>query len=281
MALEHPRGVLRGLLVGGTRDHLDLAEEFAQLLERNRPRTKQAGTAGHGEVEDRGFDAVGAGAAVDDPWATLPEGITHVRGLGGADVAERIGTRRGERASGETEHLAEERMGRNPDRHGILTRRDEIRHDGLAAQHDRQRTRPERSEECETRIGLGDFGERGLLEDVDDERVEERTALDREDLGERGGISRVGGEAVDRLGRQGHAGALTQELGRPRKVGGSGGQETGGGRRQRRRDFTGRTAGVPSDLPRDAGGGNLPDRQQKGRLKRRPGKVIAEAITSS
>ena len=99
--------------------------------------------------------------------------------------------------------------------------RDEIRHDGLAAQHDRQRTRPERSEECETRIGLGDFGERGLLEDVDDERVEERTALDREDLGERGGISRVGGEAVDRLGRQGHAGALTQELGRPRKVGGS------------------------------------------------------------
>ena len=129
-------------------------------------------------------------------------------------------------------------MRRDADRHGILTRRDEIRHDGLAAQHDRQRTWPERSEEREARIGFGDFGERGLIEHVDDERVEERTALDRENLGERGGIGRVGGEAVDRLGRQGHAGALAKELGRPRKVGGSGGQEMGSGRRQGRRDLT-------------------------------------------
>ena len=181
---------------------------------------------------------MGAGATVDDPRATFTEGITHMRSLGRTDVTERIGARGGERASDETQHLAEERMGRDADRDGILTGRDEIGHDGLATQHDRQRTWPERSEECEARIGFGDFGERGLVEHVDDERVEERASLDREDLGERGGIGRVGGEAVDRLGRQGHAGALAQKLGRPRKVGGSGGQETGSGRRQGSRDLT-------------------------------------------
>jgi len=281
MPLEHPRGVLRGLLVRGARDHLDVAEEFAEFLKRDRARTQQSGATRDGKVKDRGFDAVGAGAAVDDPWATLAKGITNMRGLGRADVTERIGAGRGERAARETQHLTEKRMGRDADGHGIFAGRDEVGHDGLATQYDRQRTRPERREERQARIRLGDFGERALVEHVDDERIEERTALDREDLSERGGIGRVGGETVDRLGRQGHADALTQELGRPREVSGSGGQETGGGRRQRRRDFTGRTAGVPSDLPRDAGGGNLPDGQQKGRLKRRPGKVIAEAITSS
>jgi len=85
------------LLVGGTRDHLDLAEEFAQFFERDRPRTKQAGAAGDGKVEDRGFDAVGAGATVDDPRATFTEGITDVLGLRGTDVTEGISARRGER----------------------------------------------------------------------------------------------------------------------------------------------------------------------------------------
>ena len=70
------------------------------------------------------------------------------------------------------------------------------------------------SEFRETRIRFGDFGERSLVEHVDDERIEEWAALDREDLAERRGIGCIGGEAIDRLSREGYAGALTQELGR-------------------------------------------------------------------
>ena len=179
-----------------------------------------------------------AGAAVDDPWAAFAEGIAHVRGLRGTHVAERIGARRGERTPREAKHLAKKRMGRDTHGDRILAGGDEIRHDRLATQHHRQRARPEVRELREAWIRFGDFGERSLIEHVDDERIQERTALDRKDLGERRGIGRIGGEAVDRLGRQGHAGALTQKLGRASEVGGSGGQETGGGRRQGRRDLT-------------------------------------------
>jgi len=186
--------------------------------------------AGDGKVEDGGFDAVGAGPAIDDPRTAFTEGIAYVGGLGRADIAEGIGARRGQRTTCETEYLSEKRVGGNANGHGILTGGDEIRHDGLATQHDRQRAGPEVGELRETRVCFGDFGQRGLIRHVDDERVEERTSLNREDLGERRGVGRIGREAIDRLGRQGHAGAGTQELGRASEVSGSGGQETGGGR---------------------------------------------------
>ena len=136
-------------------------------------------------------------------------------------------------------------MGWDADGDRVLPRRDEIRHKGLTAQHHGQGARPEMRQFREAGIGLGHFGERGLIEHVDDERIQERAALDREDLGERRGIGRIGREAIDRLGRESHADALTQELGRASEVGGSGGQETGGGRRQGRRNFTGRGGGSP------------------------------------
>ena len=173
---------------------------------------------------------MGAGAAVDDPRTAFTEGIAYVGGLGRADIAEGIGARRGQRTTCETEYLSEKRVGGNANGHGILTGGDEIRHDGLATQYDRQRARPKVRELRETWIRFGDFGERGLIEHVDYERIQKRTALDGEDLGERRGIRRIGREAIDRLSRQGHAGALTQELGRTSEVSGSGGQETGGGR---------------------------------------------------
>ena len=155
-----------------------------------------------------------AGAAVDDPWAAFAEGIAHVRGLRGTHVAERIGARRGERTPREAKHLADKRMGRDTHGDRILAGGDEIGDDRLATKHDCQRTRPEVSEFRETRIRFGDFGERSLVEHVDDERIEEWAALDREDLAERRGIGCIGGEAIDRLSREGYAGALTQELGR-------------------------------------------------------------------
>jgi len=239
------------------------------------------GAARHGEVEDRGFDAVGAGAAVDDPRATFAEGVADVRRLRRAHVTERIGARRGERAPGETQHLAEKRVGRDADRDGVLAGRDEIRHDGLTPQHDREGTRPEVSELGQPRIGVGDLGERGLVEHMDDERIEERAAFDREDLGERRRVRRIGGEAVDRLRRQGHAGALTQQLGRPGQVGGGGSQEAGGGRGQ---GGGGYADGQRESRPiyREASpGATSQTRQQKSRLRRRPGEVVARTITSS
>ena len=63
MTFQHARGILRDLLARRARDDFDVAEQFAQSLQRDRTGAKETGATGDGKVEDRGFDAVGAGAA--------------------------------------------------------------------------------------------------------------------------------------------------------------------------------------------------------------------------
>ena len=66
-------------------------------------------------------------------WAAFTEGIAHVGGLSRADITERVSARRSERTTRKTEHLAEERVGRDADGDRVLARRDEIGDDRLAA----------------------------------------------------------------------------------------------------------------------------------------------------
>ncbi len=139
--------------------------------------------------------------------STRPSQIgKHVRGHGRRDMAGAVGRRRHHRPAEAGEERSRHRMIGHAHRDGIEPGRRQIGHraSGRFAQHQRQRSRPER---CGEPRGFG--GElrqrvrRGKIGHMRDQRVERRPPLGRIEPRHRLAIAGVGAEPVNRLGRKG------------------------------------------------------------------------------
>ncbi len=175
-------------------------------------------------VDDRALDADRAGPAVEDHVARRVEEraevLDDVTRRRRAHPAEAVGRRGGDGESGHPQQRLGEGMGRRPQADGVAAAGDGVGHAGRPGEQQRQRPRPARGGQH----GRGRWHGRRPVgqprrEHVDDERVVGGAALHREDAGDGGGGGRVGGEAVDGLGRDGHEAAAPQPVGGEREVG--------------------------------------------------------------
>ena len=121
-----------------------------------------------------------------------------------ADAAGAVGRRRGERDARRRDQRLRDRMVGRAQRQRLEPGAREQAH--LAARRDRrddrQRPRPERLGEPAGEIVERALARRGRrVGDMGDQRIERRPALGGVDRGDGAVVGRVGGEAVDRLGR--------------------------------------------------------------------------------
>ena len=175
------------------------------------------------QVHHRRLDPEFAGAALQN-HVELPLGLhaqilRDVPGRRRADAPERVGGGGGEALLGRAREALQKRMRDGvrgaAERHRVLTARHPEPAAGLLLQHDRERPRP-----VEARERAGGFGhafrpevDRVGVGDVHDEGMVRGTAL-RLVRGEHGvGVVGVGGEPVDRFGRDGDETAFFQNAG--------------------------------------------------------------------
>jgi len=215
-------GAERALIDGG--GALDGADEGLQLFEGDATGAQEDRVFA-GEIEDGGFEADGAGAAVEDEGDGIAELEMDGLGIGGADAAEAVRARGGEGTAEGAEQSLGDGMGGDAERGVGQSAGGEVGDDGFFRENEGEGAGPEFGGEKAGGLGhaLRD-GEGGLgIGEVEDEGIEEGALFHLEDAGERGGVEAVGGKAVDGLGGQTDDMALAQERGGARnRVGRSG-----------------------------------------------------------
>ena len=163
-----------------------------------------------------------------------------------AGVHEAVGARRRDGHVRRAQQRPRHRMPRHAHADGGAARRDGRADRRPARQDQRQRSRPEAlgQSQRQRRNRGGDGRERGGVGDVDDQRIAVRSLLRGEDALNRGGIRRVGAQAVDRLGGEGDEAARAQQLR------GAGRWRSPARRPARRRSTCVRRVFSPSDISR-------------------------------
>jgi len=185
---------------------LDAAAILDPQAEVDRPGAEQAGRPA-GQRDDGRFEAVRGGPGVDNERDAAAQAGEDMLRAGRADPAAGIGGGGGERAAGRLEQVAHRRMGGRADRDRGEAGGDQRGDGGVPAerQDEGQRARPVRVRQLHGLLAeFGDFNGLPNVQDMDDERVEGRPALGLVDARDRFAIGRVGGEAVDGLGRHRH-----------------------------------------------------------------------------
>ena len=206
-------GLLPGFQGGGHGPvDLHMAQDGLQLLQGQSAGAQEPGGLA-GEVQDGGFHAHGAWAAVHDAVNATVHVLPDVLGAGAAGAAGAVGagSRHGH------PRLPEEGQGHGVVRaahaHGVQPRRGDIRHDGLAPEDHGEGAGPEAPGQL---IGDGGHILTAAAEplgggDVEDQGVILGTALGLEDLSHGGGVQAVGAQAVDRLRGEGQKAAGAED----------------------------------------------------------------------
>ena len=159
-----------------------------------------------GEINNGRLDADPAGPAVQDQRQGITKFVPHMRGSGGAEVAEAVGRRRRDAAAECPQQGQRHRVVGHAQGHRVLPAGDRPGHPRAAGEDHRQRTRPEGLRQCPggwRHVG-GPLFERLIGRQVDDQRMVGRPALEGKDARHRGWIQGIGAQAVDGLGGQRH-----------------------------------------------------------------------------
>ncbi len=162
--------------------------------------------------EGRGLPAPGA-AAVEDQGQLVPERGDRFFGGGGGRLGRPVGAGGDDRAAERPRQGAGDRMRRHPDADrgspAEETRRQILR----GAQDERQRTGPEGLSEAPRAVGTiaGHARDRAGIAGDERQRHSFGTPLGRKDPVDRGGVARIAGQSVERLGRIGDQEPASQE----------------------------------------------------------------------
>ena len=121
---------------------------------------------------------------------------------GRADPTEEVGARSRERATAAFDQRPRNRVVGATNAHGLHAARDQIGNALGPAENEGQRSRPERLRELPCALArLGDLPRLLDVRDMNDQRIEARTPLGREDPRDGAIVGRVGGESIDGLRR--------------------------------------------------------------------------------
>ena len=180
---------------------LYLADQRFEFGQRN-----HAGAQQHGRLhqrEHRGFDAHARRAAIQH---VVGERFRNVGGGRGREFGEAVGAGRGDGHAGGADQLERHRVRGHAQADRGQTGGDDVRNSGALRDHQRQRAGPVAARKGFGRVRPdGGQGARHLDGiDVDDQRAGPRAALGGEDARHRGGVQRVGAQAVDRFGGKRH-----------------------------------------------------------------------------
>ena len=175
-------------------------------LLRRQPAGPQQPRVRPAEIDDGGFKADGGRSVIEDHRHPVAESLGDMGRRGGAEAPGGIGAGGGDGPAEGLEQAGRHGMARHPDGQGIEPRRGQQR-DGAALpawQDQGQRPRPElRRQDPRALIHRHQGFGGGLVREMDDQRVEARPVLRREDCCHGAVVSGVGAQAVDRLGRKG------------------------------------------------------------------------------
>ena len=154
--------------------------------------------------DDGGFDPDRTVAAVQNQRQAAVHIGEGVGGVGRAGLARKVGRRRGEGDAGRADDRLHDRVGRHAHADGVQPGAGDAGDFGPARQHHGQRAGPVgRGELARARRHFGhDAVQHFHAADVHDEGVILRAALGGEYFFDRRAVARIGGDAVDRLGRQ-------------------------------------------------------------------------------
>ncbi len=169
------------------------------------PRPKQPQRpAGRGD--DGRFEAALGRAGVDDQRDSPAEALQHMLGAGRADRAAGVGRRRGERPPDRAQQRLHRRMRGNAKADGRQAGGDDRGDAGVRRAAERPASAgPANAASASARAPSSKTPMRSAAAKVgnmNDQRVEARSSLGFVDAGDSFGVGRVGGEAVDRLGRR-------------------------------------------------------------------------------
>ncbi len=154
---------------------------------------------------DGGFDADGAGAAVDHQVDAAAQVGQHMGGVGRRHMAGTVGRGRHHRPAEGLEQGRRYPVRRNPHRDAVEPGQRQIGHAAVRPfrQHQGQRARPERRRQPHG--GVVENGEAlgcRQVRDMGDQRIEGRTALGGVKPGDGLAIAGIGAEPIDGLGRE-------------------------------------------------------------------------------
>ena len=175
------------------------------MTSRGRPPGRSSvGCAGAGD--DRRLDTDLAGAGIDDEVDAAAQIGEHVRGACRRNVAGAVGRGRNDRSAEGGEQCVRDRMRGHAHRDGVEPGQCKIGDAAirLLRQHERQRSRPERSRQPFGGVGedAGDAGARIDAGDVGDQRIEGRPPLGRIEARNGLAVTGIGAQPVDGLGRE-------------------------------------------------------------------------------
>ena len=190
-----------------------MAENRLQRLERQPARTKEPRRCAR-QVDDRRFHADRAGAAVEHALDLAVHVLDHVFDARRARTARGIARWSRNRHVCRGDDRARDGVVWAADADGLQSARRAQRHDGLARQNHRQRTRPEVL--CQ-RISLrrDSFAvprQPRAVGHVDDQRIVLRAALGQKNAQHRVLVQRIRAETVDRLRRDRQQPAIPDDL---------------------------------------------------------------------
>ena len=176
-----------------------------EFRDADRPRPQQSGRVAR-QVEDRGFQADGRRPAVEDQVDPTLQVGQDMLGAGRREAVRPIGAGGGQRPAAPGDQVAGDPSRRASHADGRLAGRDDIRNPVGTAKDERQRPGPEPGRQPigvagplrHTFAGLSD------IRDMNDQRIDGRAALGREDSRDRRGVGGDGPQAVHRLGREGN-----------------------------------------------------------------------------
>ena len=144
----------RGMTRGFGRQHAT-TQRALQLGAGNGAGAQQGGARGIAKVDDGGLEPDRGGAAVEDVADFCAQAGEHVRGSGGADVAERVRARGGERTRRQFQQAPKKRMAWHAHGDARQSGGNDVGHHGFFRQHERERARPEFFRQ-DQRGGIGD-----------------------------------------------------------------------------------------------------------------------------
>ena len=212
VAVFHAGGFGDGMRADERGVEADAAEEFLEHFARDGAGA-QDGRGRLGAVDDGGFDAVTAGAAVEDE-GDAPLHVAQDGGGGrGARAAGDVGGGGGDGDAGRADHGAGDGVFRHADADGREAAGDAVGNDGFPPQDEGDGAGAEGREEF---FGAGrDVGGDGVdhraVCDVEDERIVRWASLRLVDAGAGSRVEAVRAEAVDGLGRKGDEAAAAQD----------------------------------------------------------------------
>jgi hypothetical protein len=168
------------------------------------------------DFDDGGLQAEQAGTGIDDEVNATVEFGEHGAGRGGTDGAETVGAGCSERFVESADDAAENGIGADADGDGGKSGGNDVGHDRLFRQQDRERTRPEAlghlfQRQCDLRWHIRHEIELIFAGQMNDERIKGGPLLGLEDFRDGGRIERVRCKAIDRFRWQGDDFAFTQQ----------------------------------------------------------------------